>query len=252
MKRKSVTPNLKYMAYISLFGWVTLSMSSCIKENLPRCSGHCSNITLSGIIFDKTTSLPLQNISFDANLNLNTFCLLFCTTYKVGSCKSGNDGRFTLNADIDSTLMQNFHLVAGAAIPNNYLLYPEFTSPGIQQNQVSKSSMEFFSLDSPEIKNLVFGFYPKTLLIMNLHRTTPILTQNPSMILEIGFDKQPTIEWGLNQTSLNKDTTLTINTSANIFTSIVLQKFTTSTNVVSVTDSIKCSLTGNNSVDIYY
>jgi hypothetical protein len=112
--------------------------------------------------------------------------------------------------------------------------------------------MEFFSLDSPEIKNLVFGFYPKTPLIMNLHRTTPIQAQNPSMILEIGFDNQPTIEWGLNQTGSNKDTIITINTSANIFTRIVLQKYTTPTDVVSVTDSIKCSLTGNNSIDIYY
>jgi hypothetical protein len=242
----------KYIAAISLFGWLTLSLSSCIKENLPRCSGHCSNITLAGIIFDKTTNLPLPNITFDANLNLNTFCLLFCTSYKVGSCKSGNDGRFSLNADVDSTLMQNFHLVVGAFIPNNYLLYPEPVGPGIQQNLVSQSSLEFFSLDSPEMKNLVFGFYPKTLLKMNFHRTTPIQPQNPSVGLEIGFDNQPKSGWGFEQTDLNKDTTLTINTSANIFTSIVLQKFTTSTNVLSVTDSIKCSLTGNNSIDIYY
>ncbi len=247
-----MTLNPKYIAAISLFGWVTLSMGSCIKENLPRCSGHCTNITLAGIIFDKTSNLPLPNVPFDANLNLNTFCLLFCTTYKVGSCKSGNDGRFTLNADIDSTLMQNFHLVAGATIPNNYLLYPEPVGPGIQQNLVSQSSVEFFSLDSPEMKNMEFGFYPKTLLKMNFHRTTPIVPQNPDIELEIGFDNQQNSVWGFNQTDLNKDTTLTINTSANIFTSIVLQKFTTSTNVVSVTDSIKCSLTGNNSIDIYY
>jgi hypothetical protein len=247
-----LTLHPKYVVAISLFGWLTLSLSSCIKENLPRCSGHCSNITLAGIIFDKTTNLPLQNISFDANLYLNTYCLLFCTSYKVGSCKSGSDGRFTLNADIDSMLMQDFHLVAGATIPNNYLLYPEPVGPGIQQNLVSESSVEFFNLDSPEMKNLVFGFYPKTLLKMNLHRTTPIQLQNPSVDLEFGFDNQQKSGWGFYQTAFNKDTTLTINTSANIFTSIVVQKFTTSTIVVSVTDSIKCSLTGNNSIDIYY
>ncbi len=246
-----MTLNPKYIAVISLLGWVTLSLSSCIKENLPRCSGHCSNITLAGIIFDKTTNLPLRNISFDANLYLNSFCLLFCTSYNVGSCKSGNDGRFTLNADIDSTLMQNFHLVAGAAIPSNYLLYPEPVGPGIQQNLVSSSSVEFFSLDSPEMKNLEFGFYPKTLLKMNFHRATPIQTPNPSIVLEIGFDNQKSV-WGFDETDLNKDTILTINTSANIFTSVELQKFTSSTNVVSVTDSIKCSLAGNNSIDIYY
>lgn len=244
--------NSKYIAAISLFGWVTLSLTSCFKENLPRCSGHCSNITLAGIIFDKTTNLPLQNISFQANLYLNTYCLFFCTSYKVGYCKSGSDGRFTLNADIDSTLMQDFHLVAAATIPNNYLLYPEPVGPGIQQNLVTYSSVEFYNLDSPEMKNLEFGFYPKTLLKMNFHRTTPIIPQNPSIGLEFGFDNQQKSVWGFNQTDLNKDTTLTINTSANIFTSIVLQKFTTSTNVESVTDSIKCSLTGNNSIDIYY
>ncbi|HEV3222380.1 MAG TPA: hypothetical protein VGZ90_05845 [Puia sp.] len=245
--------NPKYIATISLFGWVTLSLNSCIKENLPRCSGHCSNITLAGIIIDKTTNLPLPNITFDANLNLNGFCILFCTTYKVGSCKSGYDGRFTLNADIDSTLMQNFHLVAGASIPNNYLLYPELVAPGIQQNLVSQSSVEFFNLDSPEMKNMIFGFYPKTLLKMNLHRTTPIQPQNPSVELEIGFDnKTQGAVWGFDQTDFNKDTTLSIYTSGNIFTSIIVQKFTTSTNVIAVTDSIKCSLRVNNSIDIYY
>jgi hypothetical protein len=148
--------------------------------------------------------------------------------------------------------MQDFHLVAEASIPNNYLLYPQPVDSGIQQNLLSKSSVEFYSLDSPEMNNLVFGFYPKTLLKMNLHRTTPIQSQNPSTIIEIGFDNQPKAEWGFDQTDFNKDTTFFMNTSANIFTSIVLQKFTTPTDLVSVTDSIKCSLTGNNSIDIYY
>jgi hypothetical protein len=149
--------------------------------------------------------------------------------------------------------MQDFHLVAGATIPNNYLLFPELVGPGIQQYPVSLSSVEFFNLDSPEMKNLVYGFYPRALLNMNLHRTTPIQPQNLSIFLEIGFDNQtPRAVWGFDQTDLNKDTTLTIYTSGNIFTNIVIQKFTTSTNVVSVTDSIKCSLTRNNSIDIYY
>jgi hypothetical protein len=149
--------------------------------------------------------------------------------------------------------MKDFHLVAGAAIPNNYLLFPELVGSGIQQGPVSQSSVEFFNLDSPEMKNLVFGFYPKALLNMNLHRTTPIQPQNVSVFLEIGFDNQtPRAVWGFDQTDLNKDTTFTIYTSGNIFTNIVIQKSTTSTNVESVTDSIKCSLTGNNSIDIYY
>jgi hypothetical protein len=135
---------LTVFALIVLFSG---TFGSCFKENLPKCTGQCSTISLAGFIYDKTTNLPLRNISVVAQMDLNNFCLLFCNSYKVGIMQSANDGRFTLHKDLDTTLFQNYHLAVSVSEPDNYLLYPEPVGPGLNQSKNS-SGYSFYNTDS--------------------------------------------------------------------------------------------------------
>jgi hypothetical protein len=86
------------------------------------------------------------------------------------------------------------------------------------------------------------------MLKMNFHRTTPIDPNDYSTDLEFGFGNANRSGWGFIQNENNKDTTLTINTAANIFTTITVR----SAGITPFTDSIKCTLNGNNSINIFY
>jgi hypothetical protein len=221
---------------------------SC-KKHLPPCSGNCAAVVFSGMVYDKTSNQPLSNQNLTINLYQNSYCII-CSSYKLASGKSGDDGHFLFNTEIDTTLLKTYHIGFNVSVTSNYILNAEPVGPGISQYPTS-SSISFYSIDRIAMQNLNFGFYPKTLLHINLHRITPIIPQYPTLDLEFSFDNQLSI-WGLAQSNNNKDTTLTINTTANIFTRIISRKFISTTNVISNTDSIKCTTTGNNSIDISY
>ena len=221
---------------------------SC-KKQLPPCSGNCAAVTFSGIVYDKTTNQSLSNQNISINLYRNSYCII-CSSYKLALGKSNNDGHFLFNTEFDTSLLKTYYIGINVSVIKNYILYAEPVGPGISGYPTS-SSVAFSNIDLIAMRNLKFGFYPKTLLHINLHRATPIISQYPILDLEFIFDNQTSI-WGLAQSNNNKDTTLTINTTANIFTRIISRKFISTTNVVSNIDSVKCTTTGNNSIDISY
>ncbi|MFC0773586.1 hypothetical protein [Terrimonas alba] len=181
-------------------------------------------------------------------MNTNGFCLL-CSSAKISSGKSGQDGRFNFKASIDSSLLKKNHITASVKVPANYILYPKAVGPGIVNNPEYASHL-FYAIDPISMSNMSFELYPKTLLKVNLHRTTPISPQK-SLSLEFKFDNK-TLVWGLHETDSNADTSLTIYTSANIPTKIISRKYFTPTNIISNTDSITCTPNATNSISIDY
>jgi len=238
----------KYIVILILI-CVASSINSCRKE-LPACTGNCSTIVFSGMIYDKTTSQPLSGQSVDVILHQNTYCLI-CSTFKVVSGKSDANGRFRMSKMMDTTLFNDNYLLVAVPIPDNYLEYPEPVGPGIIRDKPEYSNIRIDSFNLTAMGNLTFGFYPKTLLHINMHRTTPLILQYRDITLEFEFDKKLS-GWGLEQLNTNQDTSLTINTSANIFTKITTRKFVDTSTVISKTDSIKCKLSNNNTMDFYY
>ena len=251
-----MVPYLKYLLTIAFISGIIFCLHSCRKEKLPNCSGNCSELIIAGLIYDKTTNIPLDNQNVKVSLHQNTGCLI-CSNPEMVSGKTGKDGRFRLTTVFDTTLLRDNYLIVYSPIPANYLLFPEPVGPLTPANTVQSSSIVFYSLDSTainndsaSISNIHFGIYPMALLHMNFHRSNTA-TEFPTLDVNINFDDQ-NMDWGFYMTNTNKDTTLTINTAANIFTKITSVKYISPSNIISQTDSIKCAVNGNNHIEIYY
>lgn len=224
-------------------------LSSCKKE-LPPCKSNCDTFNFSGIILDKTNNQPISNAKIDITLYHRFSCIL-CSSYKLISDKPNKDGRFDFNTEFDTTLLKDYVINVDVSVPTSYISYAEPVGPGISTSTATSSVIKFYQVDVTAMKNLVFEFYSKSLLHINLHRTSPIMPQHPFLDLEFDFANTTSV-WGIEESNANKDTTLTINTSTNIFTKIKSYKYTSPTNLVISTDSIKCTAGAGNSIDISY
>jgi hypothetical protein len=251
-----MVPYLKYLLTIAFISGIIFCLHSCRKEKLSNCSGNCSELIIAGLIYDKTTNIPLSNQNINVSLHQNPGCLI-CSNPDIISGKTGKDGRFRLTTEFDTTLLRDNYLIVSSPIPANYLLYPEPIGPLTPANTVQSSSIVFYSLDSTainndsaSISNIHFGIYPMAPLHMNFHRSNAAIAFQ-TLDLEINFDDK-NMGWGFYITNTNRDTTLTINTAANIFTKITSVKYISPSNIISQTDSIKCVVNGNNNIDIYY
>lgn len=227
---------------------MTLLFCGCKKE-IPSCSGNCTDINFAGFVYDKSLNLPLSNQNIDIILYQNSSCVI-CSSNIIASGKSDINGRFSITATFDTSLLSKYYIKVIATATENFIHYPQAVGPGIT-NSAAKITRQFTTIDPPAFQNLRFDFYPRVLLKLNLHRTSPPVPQYPYLVQSYTFDNQ-TLNWGLDERPSNIDTTLTIYTSANIFTKIISSKQQTAANVIRRTDSIKCTPNGNNSIDITY
>jgi hypothetical protein len=244
----TMTITLKTKIHFLFIGFLAV-FTSCKKE-LPTCKGNCSEVIFSGLIYDKTSNQPLGNRDIKIDLSPNGYCI-GCVHYKIASGKSSNSGSFSFSKVFDTTLLTKNHIGVNVSVPNNYIQNAEPVGPGLTPDNNSWSSVSFYNMNLVAMRNLSFGFYPKTLLRINLHRTTQVTSQNNHLGLEFEFDGKSSI-WGLMLRPTNKDTTLTINTTANIFTKIKTFLELSPTNYNRTLDSIKCRLNTNNSIDVVY
>ena len=222
---------------------------SCTKE-LPPCTQYCDGVIFSGYIYDRSDNLPISNQYVEIVLQQSYPPCWLCLPNKLVSGYSNGQGYFKFNVIFDTSLMKTYTLSVNVPPSGNYIQYAEPVGPGIGPSNNSESQI-FGSIDTTAFRNLIFWFYKPTLLYVNVHRTTPIVTQEPSFFLSFKYDGRES-DWGFDQSDSNVDTTLTINTAANIFTAIRSSKFVTDSSVETRTDSIKCVLKKKNSIEIYY
>ena len=227
---------------------ILICLNTC-KKDLPSCNGNCSTFNISGIVYDKTTNQPLINQLVKVDAQPISYSLISLENM-IGSVKTDNSGHFNINISFDTSWFKNYYLLITPTVPNNYL---EYVDNG-QSSSSNVYAVRLYSFDSSNYNNIKFGFYPKALLKINLHRTTIVISQEPELFLNFSFQGQTSINSviGINQSDSNKDTTISVNTTANYFTKIVTQKFITATNVITITDSIKCLANSKNSIDINY
>lgn len=222
--------------------FIVILLTSC-KREMPKCTGNCVDVRFAGTVFNKATNTPMSGQVVNVYMNKSGFCL-FCPLRKIGSVKTESDGSFSLMSTIDSTLLNENHLVVSMKKPNGYISYPEPVGPGILPNTPEYLSVDFYDLDPSRMEHISFGFYPRTLLKINLHRTTPV-SPDKYLSLEFKLDEQTSV-WGLRESNSNADTTLTIYTSASMFTKIISRKSVTNI------DSVYCRTNQDNSINISY
>ena len=215
----------------------SLLINSC-KKNQPTCSGNCVNINVNGKAYIKTNNAALPNVPVEINWGSKRYCL-FCSSYKVASGKTDNSGNFNFNITIDSTYFKDYFL--GVSVPSlaNYI-----TIPGANDNR-------FYQFDLNALQNLKFEFYPKTYMTIKLHR---ILNDNFDYFsVEHNFKREVGyIDYIITKSQFATDTTLRVETSADIYTRIVWNKSSVGGPSIQHTDSLICTNNGNNIFNIDY
>jgi hypothetical protein len=233
---------------------LVILLGACRKESAP-CSGNCGVLQVEGTVYDLSGNLPLSGQPIYVTLNQNEFCLP-CSSFKLASGLSDNNGHFQLSYSLDTNLLKGYHIIVSVPVPSNYISFPVLKDSLSGKTNLSTQSANtrnfgYTNLDS--MHNLKFGFYAAAPLRVNLHRVSAIVPQTPLLFLYANIAGSNVLSsLSIVQTEANKDTSLVINTSPNLFTRINWNKYTTTSEVRSATDSIKCTPAGNNSIDIYY
>lgn len=215
---------------------------SCRKDQ-PNCSGNCVNISIRGNTYIKTSGVALANVPVEVNWFRKAYCI-GCTSYKIASGKSGNDGKFNFNTTIDSTFFRDYFLSVRVPTDTNYITVPSVGGVNFNEER-------FYDFYPNAMQNLKFEFYPKAFLTIKLHRT---LSDNFNYFL---VDHNFTSAFGYSDYIITgpqfaTDTTLIIETSANIYTRIVWRKTVIGGQPNEFTDSVICTSNGSNIFTINY
>ncbi len=239
-------PLLKTLTTISILV-VVITVCSCRKQKL-TCTGNCTDVKFAGRIINKATNTPISDQKVEARVSHSGICFL-CNANVVGTAKSGRDGWFNITGKIDSTIFNDKHILVAMKTPDNYITYPEPVGAGLTTTQLYES-ISFYNIDRTSMENISFTFYPKVLLKILLHRISPVSTRKDIM-LEFTFDDKLSI-WGIMESEARSDTSITINTTANMFTKIKSYKTDAANVLTTKTDSILCLPNANNSISITY
>ncbi|MDR3711560.1 MAG: hypothetical protein P4L51_02000 [Puia sp.] len=239
-------PALLILALMFLLG-------ACRKDAEPAgCTGSCQILQVEGTVYDQSTNQPLSGQSISVTLNENPFCLP-CSSYRLASGTSDNNGHFLLSYSLDTNRLRDYHIIVSVPLPSNYILFPILKDSFNSKLPQSAYTRNFGSGNMDSMQNLKFGFYPSAPLTVNLHRVSSIVPENPYLFLYVNIDRSKVLSsLSIPQTPANKDTSFVINTSPNLFTKINWNKYSTLTTVLSATDSVKCTPGGNNVLDITY
>jgi hypothetical protein len=236
---------------IALFCVVILF--SC-RRNLPRCRSNCYTINIIGRIYDKTSNTPSGGKPVEVYFAENGY--LRFSSINVASTVSNSHGRFSVTAEIDTSIFLKYRLVVSTPTDSNYL-YPPFSyGTGLTV------AASFYSFNPIAFQNINFQLYPKTKLTVRLHRT-----QNDSwQYFLIDHHFKPLINWNgattvfqmglsgfmVNGSQNSVDSVLTFNSVADTFSMIKWQKKTNGIILQEFVDSFVCSRNGPNIYDIYY
>lgn len=237
-----MTLKIKYCKRIILLVILGALINSCRKDQ-PACSGNCVNISISGNTYLKTSGAALTNVPVEVNWFRKAYCI-GCTSYKVASGKSGNDGKFNFNTTIDSSFFRDYFLSVRIPTDTNYITVPSSGGVNFYEER-------FYDFNPNAIQNLKFEFYPKTFLTIKLHR---VLSDNFNYF---SVDHNFTSAFGYGDYIITgpqfaTDTTFKVQTSANIYTRIVWKKTVIGGQSNQQTDSIICTNNGANIFNINY
>jgi hypothetical protein len=214
-------------------------LSACRKKAV--CKGNCVDIRISGRVYDLVSNTGFADVPVEVNWFYSRWCL-FCTSYKVGTGKTASDGSFDFTVTVDTSYFGNdYHLNVRLPIPTGYL---DIMGDGYDEARM-------FSYSPAGLQNLQFGYYPKTDLYIRLHR---VLTDTVKHF-SIDYSYQPNSTIGIYSTYVlpaTSDTTLHGLTAAGKTTTVEWTKQIAPGVYNRKKDSLFCTATGPNVLDIYY
>jgi hypothetical protein len=107
-----------------------------------------------------------------------------------------------------------------------------------------------FSYSPTDLQNLQFGFYPKTAMDIQLHRVLADSIQ--SMIVQYSYDPATIVAPYITSILPRSDTTIHCFTASGKMTTVELSKRSPSGVYTRIKDSLFCTATGPNIINISY
>ena len=234
------------------FAVALLLCGGCHKSVLEACTGNCEVVSFSGIAVDPGAQKPLANLPVTVTMPLRQSCL-WCDEYEVVRGSTKGDGTFALTTKVDTSLVFPRYCTITVHAPANYISFADPRGPGIISDGGASLRAFPLSLDSTgTAPYLEYDFFQSTLLTIQLHRTGAIVPSEPTLGLTFTVGAESTSVWGLDETPTNADTSVTVNTGANVFTKVSFEGFVTDSTRVSRTDSIRCVAGASNTIQVSY
>jgi hypothetical protein len=238
-------------ARFSAFLLILPFCSSCTKD-LGPCTGNCEVVQFSGIAVNPGTQKPLGGLVVEVDMGRRQNCT-FCGPYQVASGKTKGDGTFSFTVKVDTTKVFNDYCEILVEGPASYIVYAQ-SGPLSGGNDPAAHNIELFlDLDSTGVSPYTeYDFYQPVPLTVRLHRTSPIPAFEPYLGITFTLSPASTAPWLIYETPSNADTTITLYTGANVFTSINTVQSITDSTQENLTDSVFCVPGGSNTINISY
>lgn len=230
----------KRLPAILLMAATCLLINSCEKDQ-PDCTGNCVSVRISGRVYDKTSGMGFKDVPVEVKW---VKACIGCTSYKIAEGNTKNDGSFDFTKIIDSSFFDNYSLIVRIPNDTNYVSPFDFHS-----NIYHQKDFGFLNLNA--LQQVEFQLFPKTLLKINLHRV-----QNDAFnifsLKSIYTGYYSAGGYSVVGQQNARDTTLFFRTAAGVLTKIVYGKTLSGNQQNDRLDSIFCTQTGANTLDINY
>lgn len=217
-------------------------LTAC-RKNQPACTANCADISISGKVYIKTNNAALAKVPVEVNWFRKGYCI-GCTSYKVASVQTNTEGEFHLNTTIDSSFFEDYFLSVRVPGDTNFIAEPNMGG-------IHFSEVRFDDFDPGQFKDIHFEYYPKTYLTIRLHRTHSddfdYFSVDHNFTSSFGYG-----DYIITGPQLAKDTSLMVETSADVYTRIIWKKTVVGGTSIEQTDSLVCTGNGPNVYDINF
>ena len=218
---------------------LSLLIVSCTKARIEKCRANCANIIISGQVWDSSNRKGLAKIPVKVYWQDAGICYL-CPENVIAVFKTDDQGRFSLDMAIDSSLFHGNRLRISATMPGGYI------ANGSHNGFLEKSFIQYRQF----YKNLKFTMYQAANLNIKLQRAQ---TDNFIIFeLDYVFDFTRLGIYYYNGSAPVSVSSFNVVTGSGVFTKISWRKVHGVGMFSTFVDSIQCLANTNNSIILNY
>ncbi len=235
---------MKYTCGIfSIVIFLTTLLISCEKQ-APPCTGNCAEINANGKIINKLDGTIAPTVPVE--LSWITFVGGFSKSEVIVTVNSKPDGSFNFTTNIDTSFFsKGYFLSLSVGSCSNYMI--------LGYSGVIGTRM--YTFDTTAFQNIQFEVYPKAILKLTLQRTLTDSFQSYSIshsnvnnifyIYDYNIGSQ-------NEITGSKTKVINVETVANVYTKIRIEKDFANGTSFKTLDSIKCFSNSTNNYIVSY
>ncbi len=232
------------MKITSVFVLILIILLSCKKDmQFLECTNNCKTYSLQGRVYDGTNNLGFGNTELKLRWEYFRSSCFYCPgdKYDIYTGKTDPSGNFKVNITVDTSRFQNYSL--SLITPTKASFYTSFIST-LNDSNLNQTPINIVYYPSTILTLKLFKIQNSVLKFVNISHEWRELHGNTNLIFITDYSKTLPIAAG--------DTTLNINTVADIKTIVTVEKRFLDNSFQDIKDSIICKKGQNNLLNMYY